>query len=380
MTKTNRIKVKKEIYLWAIKESQKDFEEIQIKFNSINDWINQNSMPTFRQLEDLANYLKVPFGYMFLDKPPKTNIIEAEFRTIGNKIPNISKNLRDTVYDMSRKQDWISEYRKDNGWDKLDLEKFKVLSRDSYIEFAEEAKSFLKLDEDWYKEVNGNKAAYNKLREALELKGIIVMQNGVVGFNNHRKLDIGEFRGFMLYDEFAPLIFVNTNDSDAGKIFTLIHEYIHVLFEEDDIFIHTDAHADNTSEYQINNITAELLMPKSHIKKYWNEREKNINQIEDLSKLFNVSKLALAIKLKNLQLIGQSLVEKVNNMTEEDIRNKRTTNGGDYWNTYKSRYSSSFVNTVVQGAESGEISFKYAFDLLNVKAKNYDILKESVYG
>ncbi len=44
------------------------------------------------------------------------------------------------------------------------------------------------------------------------------MQNGgVVGSNTRRKLDIEEFRGFMLYDEYAPLIFINANDSISGK-------------------------------------------------------------------------------------------------------------------------------------------------------------------
>ena len=43
MAETNKIKVKKEIYEWAIKESQKDFEEIKARFNKIEDWIAQSS-------------------------------------------------------------------------------------------------------------------------------------------------------------------------------------------------------------------------------------------------------------------------------------------------------------------------------------------------
>lgn len=113
MAKTVRVKVKKEIYEWAIAESQKDFEEIESKFKNIENWILQNSAPTFRQIQALANFLKVPLGYMFLDKPPETNIIESEFRTIDSKIPDISKNLQDAIYNMSRKQAWMSEYRRE---------------------------------------------------------------------------------------------------------------------------------------------------------------------------------------------------------------------------------------------------------------------------
>ena len=53
-------------------------------------------------------------------------------------------------------------------------------------------------------------------------------------------------------------------------------------------------------------------MPESHIKEYWNKQERNLNQIEELSKLFNVSRLALAIRLYDLKLINQSLVQEVN--------------------------------------------------------------------
>lgn len=383
MTEANKIKVKKEIYEWAIKESQKDIEEIKIKFSNIEKWINQDEFPTFRQIEKLANFLKVPLGYMFLDKPPKSDIIESEYRTIGNKKPYISKNLKDTIYDMSRKQDWISEYRKDNGWDRIIVDNYNELDVDDILGIVKKAKEFLNLEEFWYKDCKDNRIAYNFLREKLELKGIIVMQNGIVGSNTHRKLDIDEFRGFMLYDEYAPLIFINANDSITGKIFTLVHEFIHILFKEDDILENIDLFRDMKLESQINKITVEFLMPESHIKKYWNKQEKTLNQIEELSKLFNVSRLALAIRLNSLKLINQSLVREVNEVTKKDLKKKKDkSNGGDYWVTYKSRYSNNFIETVIQGAESGEISYNYAFKLLDVRAKNYDVLKEGIirYG
>lgn len=383
MGKTTKVAVKKEIYIWGIKESGKDLEEIKTRFNNIEDWINQKSKPTFRQLEKLANYLKVPFGYMFLDKPPSSDIVQTEFRTIGNKIPNISKNLKDTIYEMSRKQDWISEYRKENGWDKIIVKKFNEQSGKDYVNFAKSAKGFIDLDEFWYKKFNDNRISYNFLRKKIEDKGIIVMQNGIVKANTHRKLELCEFRGFMLYDDFAPLIFINSNDSYAGKIFTLIHEYIHTLFEKDDVFINEDLDADNKLEKYINKITAEFLMPKSHVKDFWDNTKKNLNQIENISKIFNVSKLALSIRLKELGLIDQSLVKLASQATEKDLKNKTSeSKGGNYWTNYKSRYSNTFVETVIEGAESGNISHSYAFNLLNVKAKGYDVLKEDMmpYG
>ncbi len=380
MANTNRVKIAKEVLLWAIEESQKSLEEVKEKFNKIEEWINQDSLPTFRQLENLANLLKVPLGYMFLDKPPRTNIIESDFRTIGNKKPNISKNLKDTIYEMSRKQDWISEYRKDNGWDKIIVKSYKDLKMDDLIK---EAKEFLDLKGYWYRDFKDNRKAFNFLREKLENKGIIVMQNGVVVSNTHRKLDINEFRGFMLYDDYAPLIFVNGRDSFSGRIFTLVHEFIHLLFKEDDVLENIDYEEKKVIESQVNKITIEFLIPRSHINEIWNKEDISINQIDKVSKLFNVSRLALGIRLKDLNLVNKSFVEEIRDITNKDIGHKEeNTDGGDYWVTYKSRYSRKFIETVIQGAESGDISYRDAFNLLNVKAKNYDILKEDVmsYG
>ena len=45
------------------------------------------------------------------------------------------------------------------------------------------------------------------------------MMSGIVGNNTHRPLNIDEFRAFSVIDEYAPLIFINSNDSINGKLF-----------------------------------------------------------------------------------------------------------------------------------------------------------------
>ena len=376
MANTNKIKINKRIYVWIIKESKKDFEEIKLKFNNIEAWMSQELFPTFRQVEELANFLKVPLGYMFLNKPPKTDIIQSEFRTIGNKVPEISKELKDTLYSMGRKGDWLNEYRKEKGWEKLIPDKLLDLGDKDIYSISTIAKEYLKLDEFWYKKYKNNKEAFDYLRERLETSGITVMQNGVVCSNNYRKLNIDEFRGFLLYDELAPIIFINNNDSPTGKVFTLIHEYVHFLLQEDDILIEDDIIIESSNEKKI--IAAEFLIPASHIEKLWNDSELEIKQIEELSELFHVSIIALAIKLKDMKKIDQKLVNEVKQYT--NIRwensNVKTGGGGIYYYTSRSRFGDSFLSTVIQGAKSGDITYTHAFKLLDNSVKAYDYFKE----
>jgi len=381
MTTANKIKINKEIYLWAIEESRKDFGEIKNRFEKIEKWISQEDYPTFRQVENLANFLKVPLGYMFLDRPPKTSIIKSEFRTIGNKIPEISKELQDTLYNMGRKKDWLSAYRREKGWEKLIPDNFSNLDKNDCNTVCRQAKEFLGIDVFWYKDYRDNRNAFNYLRERLEDKGITVMQNGIVGANTHRKLSVKEFRGFLLYDDIAPLIFINNNDSPPGKIFTLIHEFIHFLLQEDDIFVDENPAIENTDEKKINKIVAEFLIPASHVRELWNKNKNELEQIEEISKLFHVSKLAVAIKLNDMDMIKQPIVNKIKQMMEIDWGDKDLeSEGGNHYNNSRSRFGNSFLRAVIQGTESGDISYTYAFNLLDGSAKTYDYFKEEIMG
>ena len=375
-----RIDVKKDVWLWAIKESQKEDEEILNKYPKIEKWINGIEKPTFKQLEKLANFLKISFGYFFLENPPKENVLETEFRSINNKIPDISKNLKDTIIEMDSKKTWISDYRKKLGWDKLEIiNQFTVNKKDNIERDVKFAKELIELNEYWYKKFKKHSEAFKLIRNKFEDKGILTMKNGVVGMNTHRKLDINEFRAFMLYDDIAPLIFINNNDSLGGKIFSLIHEYFHILLEKEDIIVSEEKDINLENEKYINKMTAEFLMPKKHIEELWDNKKNKVDQIIEISKLMKVSSLALAIRLNNLTFIDNKIVNIVREKAIKEFDIKDNNGGGDFYNTYNTRISKSFKESVINEVESGEITYTYAFDLLGgIKGKTYDKIKEDM--
>lgn len=367
-----RIPIKKEIWNWALKEAQKDETEFFERFPQAEKWLKQELDPTFNQLEDVAKFFQVPFGYMLLDTPPNENVMRVEFRSISNKIPQISKNLQDTILEMDRKRSWMSDFRKDLGWSKLDVikefnnQKCGEISTDARL-----ARRLLNLPEDWCTQARDLDHAFRFLKERLERIGVLVMRNGIVGNNTRRSLSIEEFRAFMLYDELAPLIFINNNDSKAGKIFSLIHEYFHVLFEQEDVFLDPYTQ-DAPIERQINTLTAEFLMPKEEIFNLWDHNIDVFEQIDELGRIFKVSNLALAIKLSNLGLISREIVEKIKFESIQDFKQKTKGSNINFYNTYYSRMSPVFVETVVRSAESGELGYTDAFKLLGVKGKTFN--------
>lgn len=381
MGRSVRVQVKKELWYWALEEAQKDEGEISDRFPKFRDWVNGETNPTFKQLEHFANYLKIPFGYMFLETPPKDNVMEVEFRSIKNKLPAISKNLKDTLTEMDVKKSWMSDYRRSLGWDKLNIiVNFNKLKQQNISANANLAKKLLDLESNWYESAGDLREAYNFLKNKIENTGILVMQNGIVGMNTRRKLDINEFRAFMLFDEISPLIFINNTDSQGGKIFSLIHEYFHVLFEKENLFLNEDLYKTTESESFINQLTAEFLMPQQHILMLWNKNLEPMEQVVKLSNIFKVSETALAIRLNDMFLINDQALAKI---IKESSRNfeRRTTegqrSGGDFYNTFNARVSPVFTEAVIRSTEMGEIGYTYAFRLLGgIKGRVYDEIKE----
>ena len=71
----------------------------------------------------------------------------------------------------------------------------------------------------------------------------------------------------------APLVFINSSDSNSAKIFTLIHELAHLWINQSGISS-VDLHVkdENNEEKFCNAVSAEVLVPKSEFIEKWDAR------------------------------------------------------------------------------------------------------------
>ncbi|WP_233499908.1 ImmA/IrrE family metallo-endopeptidase [Geobacillus thermoleovorans] len=119
------------------------------------------------------------------------------------------------------------------------------------------------MEDGWAsKQSTWQEALRNLIRKTEDI-GIIVVINGVVGNNTHRKLDVAEFRGFVLIDDYAPLIFINGRDGKAAQMFTLAHELAHIWYGASAAFdLKNLQPADAEIENACNKAAAEFLFLK----------------------------------------------------------------------------------------------------------------------
>lgn len=380
----SRVDIKPEVLKWAINESQLDNNILLDKYPQLSEWQNGFSKPTFKQIRDFCDYIKIPFGFIFLDTPPLEEQFKVEFRTISSKKGDkFSSNLKTTILEMDYKKLWMSELRENNGQQKI---KWNFLRNkdDNYITIANRLRDLFGLSVSWQVKKRNAYESFSVIREKIERLGVLVMMSGIVGNDTHRTLSVSEFRAFALNDDFAPLIFINRNDTDNGLLFSIIHEFLHILISrEDDVFVGINEYTQ--VEKFINEITAEFLLPEQTLISEFNQDDDHNDEIKRISDKYKVSAMVTAIKAFKLRIIDEELKEEILNESiyyyniQKHIREKKN-DGGSFYSTTASRMSKEFYNTVIHQVEGGKIPYTHAYRLLGLRGKTFDKFKNYVVG
>jgi len=337
----------------------------KIKYKNKMLWLEEKDFPTYNQLVEISKIFNIPFGYLFLDSLPEHILPIPHYRTSGyTTFPNeVSDELLDTIYFVKNQQEWIKELLIEWGNEPLPFAgKYNIHSDIDVI--VSEMRPILELENDWASQQFSWNDAFKILIEKFEKAGIFVVINGIVGNNTHRKLNVNEFRGFVLYDEVAPFVFINNNDAISGKIFTLIHELVHILIGQSASFdLRNLQSANNEIEQFCDKCTAEFLVPEESIKDI-----KNIdsNSYEILAKRFKVSQIVIARRLLDTGKISKDeFYDFYNEHINKEFK-KSKSSGGDFYNAAQYRYGKRFLSVIRNALENNNIFYRDVFRLLGL--------------
>lgn len=370
-----RVAVQDEVLRWALFRSQRPVPDLEDKFPRLWEWLTGETDPTLKQLERFARATRTPFGYLFLESPPDEELSIPHFRTQGDQTPESpSPDLLDTLHTMERRQAWMRDYLRDEGQEPLDYVGSASVD-DSPMELASRIRESLGFDHQWAASHSTWTAALRALREEAESAGVLVTANGVVGNNTHRKLDPEEFRGFVLVDEYAPLIFINNADAKAAQMFTIAHELAHVFLGSSAAFdLRQLQPADNPTEKACNEIAAEFLVPASAIKDIWSKVKDRARPFDDIAHNFKVSSIVAARRALDLNLIDKNRFLEFwrDYQADERRRQRRGSGGGDFYNNQNLRVGKRFARTVIRAAREGKLLYSEAYNLTGLHGKTFD--------
>ncbi len=183
------------------------------RFNRFDRWLAGEDYPTYNQLVQLSKIFDVPFGDFFLERLPE----------IALPFEGGTKNFQDAVMHAQKVQNWAKEILLEFGHESLP---FAGKCRNGFDEnvLIEELKGFF-----------GEVKTFDEMVQRAEEKGVFVLRSGYIK-NVRRTLDPQEFKGFVLYDSVAPVVFINGKTPVREKALTLVHAIVHILMGESAVF------------------------------------------------------------------------------------------------------------------------------------------------
>ena len=360
------VNINAEMITWAITRAGHDLHEFLIKEPKIKDWIEYKKKPTVKQLEKFSNKVHIPFGYLFLANPPKENLPIPFFRTEENK--PISLNVYDAILILQRRQEWLREYLAENEYEPLEfVGKYNTLS--NVLDIVKDIRKTLNLGEEWAQEFPTWEKALQFLTKRIEENRIIISFNSVVGHNTRRPIKVEDCRGFVLVDSYAPFMFVNSADSKAAQMFTIVHELAHIWTGESAGFDFRQLQAARVPAEQLcDKVAAEFLVPERTFSIEWT----NTPDIKELSRLFKVSPIVIARRALDLEkMTKREFFTFYNSYINKFWLKKNRGGGGNFYNTAKKRISFAFASHINHAVKTNKLLYRDASRLTGLKGETY---------
>jgi Zn-dependent peptidase ImmA (M78 family)/DNA-binding XRE family transcriptional regulator len=363
-----------EVFRWARERAglsnQKLAKSVNAKLEKIRAWETGKEYPSFQQAQKLASALSIPLGYLFLSQPPQITNPVADFRTLpGKESTALSPNLQDVLDDALRKRDWYREWRQEEGAAPFEfVGKYSLRSKPENI--VHDMWRVLDVPQGFADKIGTWDLHLRLLIQKVEAAGILVLQSGIVRNNTRRKLSVQEFRGFALADEFAPLVFINAQDSIAARIFTLVHELAHIWTGTSGISnpdFESDENETQRIEILCNQVAADFLVPNEIFIKQWSTHLDPLDNAQQLAVRFRVSSQVVLRRAYDAGFISFNVYRKSIQEAIKASKPPAKGGGGNFYNTLFSRNSRRFTTELLSAVSSGRLSYLDGARLLNTR-------------
>jgi len=361
--------------------------KVSVPVERLIEWEDGLQQPTIHQAEILAKVYRRPFALFFLPEIPR------DFQPLQDYRRKTAKHLGTAsifiIREIQQKQAWISEVYEESLDKKLPfVGRFSI--KNNATEVANDILRILDINPFHY-------SLDRPIREWIdkaESKGIFISRTSFI--HSRLKLDSEELQGFTISDQYAPFVFVNSDDWDAPQLFTLVHELAHIWIAESGISneIEPEIRSEDTFhpvELFCNEVAANALMPVSVMRSLDTHIFDNANKVFKTAKSFGVSSFALLYRALKLDLITIESYRVLKDEAQKDFENyllreeekealKTKPAGGP--NPYLLRLNKNsrlFTQVVLDAFRGGFIDPALASNLLNTQVNNFHKLEAQLY-
>lgn len=381
------------VFKWA-RESAKMTEEVaaskvSVSIDKFKEWENGEDFPTIRQAQILAKAYKRPFALFFLPEVPLDFQPLQDFRKAGSKELGTASIF--IIREIQQKQAWISEINEENNENKVPfLGKFSVNDNPELV--ANDILNILNINPLNYKTNN----PILEWIEQAESNGIFISRTSFI--HSRLKLDSDEMQGFAITNDYAPFVFINSDDWQAPQLFTLVHELAHLWIAETGISNDIEPSIKNASDYNpielfCNEVAANALIPNEYIDSLESNAFDNSKEVFKNAKAIGVSSFAFLVRALNLNIISLSTYKKLKHLADLEYneflkreaekrakqKEKEKSGGPNYFLLQINRNSRLFTQIVLDAFRGGIIEPSMASNLLNVHVNKFPKLEAQMY-
>lgn len=381
------------VFKWA-RESARMNEEtaaskVSVSINKLKEWEAGTSQPTIRQAQTLAKVYKRPFALFFLPEIPRDFQPLQDFRKKGSKPLRTASVF--IIREIQQKQAWISEVNEENKEEKLSfVGKYSI--NDDPAKVAKDILDTLDINPANYKTDNPLK----EWIDASESNGIFVSRTSFI--HSKLKLDSEEIQGFVIADQYAPFVFVNSDDWNAPQLFTLVHEIAHIWIAKTGISNSIEPEIKNKDKFHpvdlfCNEVAADALIPQNIIRSIDHSIFHNPKEVFKVAKSLGVSSFAFLVRALNLNIISINVYQNLKREagieykaflkreTEKRAKQKEKDKTGrpNFFLLQLNRNSRLFTQTILDAFRGGFIEPTQASNLLNVKVTKFQKLEAQLY-
>lgn len=366
-----RVPVAGDVLRWAVKRSGMGNDRIGRLFPKWDAWVNGATRPTLKQVEDIARATRTPVGFFYLPAPPTIQMPIPDFRRMaGREHDEPSPDLLEVIHTCQLRQTWYREHILSEGEGTLGYVGSATLSDDA-DEVAADIRASLALSLEQRHSMSTFTDMLRSLRERIEDIGALVFTSGIVDSDTHRTLDPGEFRGFALSDEYAPVVFVNGADTKAAQIFTLMHELAHIWLGSSGLSDVGSMPPDMPTERWCNRVAAEVLVPLADLRERWNAQPGFDEGVRQLARVFKVSTLVILRRLFDAGYLEYATYRDAYGPELERLlqyESRQSSSGGNFYNSALVRTGHRFAAAVLSSAWEGRTPFTEAMRMLGIKS------------
>jgi len=349
----------------------------------VAQWENGTQKPTVNQLRRFGRMVRRPLAFFYLPAPARDFDAIHDFRRVPEFEPEPeSPELLLAIRTAHDRRSIALELMED--LEETPDTQLPTLTLDVDPEsLSSSIRSYLGYEARSAAQWSSFYEALNFWREAIETKGILVLQFGDV--------NRAEARGFSLVDLPLPVIAINRTEWPQARIFSLLHEFVHLTLRQGGLCDFVERQTSRFEEQRVeifcNRVAGAVLVPLADLLSDNNlvghRRGEDIAEprIRELARRFRTSREVILRRLLISNQITQQFYEIKRAEYEKDFEAERSSASAGFAPPHILALSSAgsmFTDLVLRGYRQHRITGADVADYLNLRLKHLGPLEASL--